>query len=73
MPDYRVAAFSSRPGFEVGASPEGKQHAYLEDAKDTVCGFGLAAMRRFNQLPFSESPTEARCPMCDRLIRAASR
>ncbi len=73
MPNYRVAAFSSRLGREVGASPEGKQHAYREDAKDTVCGFGLAGMPRFNQLPFSDSPTEARCPMCERLIRAASR
>jgi hypothetical protein len=73
MTNYRVAAFSSRLGREVGAVPEGKHHAYLEDAKATVCGFGLAGMRRFSPLQFSTSPPDARCAMCHRIIRAASR
>ena len=73
MPDYRVAAFSSRLGREVGTAPEGKQHAYLEDARATVCGFGLSGMRLFSRLRFSTTPSDAKCMMCERIIRAASR
>jgi hypothetical protein len=68
-----VAAFPSRLGREVGGVPEGKQHAYLGDAKVTVCGFGLVGMRRFATLRFAESPATARCLMCERIVRAAAR
>ncbi|WP_151081898.1 hypothetical protein [Nocardioides cynanchi] len=73
MNDYRVAAFSSRLGRDVGEVPEGKQHAYLENAKVTVCGFGLVGMRRFSTLRFSQSPHAARCLMCARIVRAGAR
>lgn len=73
MTDYRVAAFSSRLHHEIGGVPEGKQHAYLEGAEVTVCGFGLIGMRRFSQLRFSDSALSTRCSMCDRIVRAAAR
>ncbi|WP_151082597.1 hypothetical protein [Nocardioides cynanchi] len=68
---YRVAAFprSSRDADKVLV---GKQHAYLEGVRATVCGFGLVQMRRFEQLPFSASPPSERCLLCDRVVRAAS-
>lgn len=71
MTDYRVAAFP-RSHRDVSEVPVGKQHAYLEGGEATVCGFGLLRMRTFRQLPFSASPPSKRCPLCDRIVRAAS-
>jgi hypothetical protein len=71
--DYRVAAYSSRRGRRVGELPEGKQHAYLDGARVTFCGFGLGEMRLFNQVRFGDQAPALRCAMCDRIVRAAAR
>lgn len=73
MSDYRVAAYPARPGQRIGATPEGKNHAFLPGAKATVCGFGLSQMQSFKDLRFTEQPSSARCSMCDQRIRAAGR
>jgi hypothetical protein len=70
--EYRVASFPLVRGAH-GQVPEGKHHAYLDQAKATVCGFGLGEMQRFSGLRFSASPPSARCLMCDRIVRAAAR
>jgi hypothetical protein len=72
LSDYRVASYPLIRGAHAQV-PEGKHHAYLEQAKATVCGFGLGEMQRFSGLRFSASPPSARCTMCDRIVRAAAR
>ena len=68
--DYRVAAHGPRLGSLVGREPEGKQHAYLKGANNTACGFGLNAMRVFEQLRFSLQPPSLKCPICKRIVAA---
>jgi hypothetical protein len=70
--DYRVASYPLVRGARSQV-PDGKHHAYLEQAKTTVCGFGLGEMQRFSGLRFIASPPSARCSMCDRIVRAAAR
>lgn len=68
--DYRVATHGPRLGGLVGREPEGKQHAYLKGASNTACGFGLNAMRVFEQLRFSLQPPSLKCPICKRIVAA---
>ena len=68
--DYRVAAHGPRLGSLLGREPEGKQHAYLDGADNTACGFGLNAMRVFEQLRFSLQPPSLKCPICKRIVAA---
>jgi hypothetical protein len=70
---YRVAAYPMVRGRILSQVPESKHHAYLDQARTTVCGFGVAEMQLFPQLRFTASPPSARCVMCDRVVRAAAR
>jgi hypothetical protein len=70
---YRVAAYPMVRGRILSQVPESKHHAYLDQARTTVCGFGVAEMQLFPHLRFTASPPSVRCVMCDRVVRAAAR
>ena len=73
MNDYLVAAHDSRRGRQSGQVPQVKHHAYLPGKAATACGFGLAQMRLFPRLRFSDQSAANRCPICARIVSAGDR
>jgi hypothetical protein len=71
--NYLVAAHDTRRGRESGLVPQGKHHAYLAGKAATACGFGLAQMRLFPRLRFSDQSASNRCPICARIVGAGDR